>query len=217
MLSLDHPSVREVIKIAEEIVNENKILNTRTIYKRAKRKLKLPRKGLLKIIQLLIDHKILVEGSKFTRKSVLNNPFRNRVFQVINKNLGVHFSELRKNFLSKKMGTGQLTWHLEMLMNFNYIKKINFKNYAIFVPIDIDDESGLLYFLLRDRTNKKILFLFIDDDCLQKDLIYTNLDEKRETIYYHLKELEKIGILLFSDDELICISVDTKEILTQII
>ena len=125
MLTSEHPSVQDVLKIAEDLANENKFLDVHTLYQRAKRKLKIPRKGLLQIIQLLIDNKFLVDGSKFTRDSVLENQHRNRVLQIILHNLGIHFSALKRNFFAKNMGsTGQLVWHLDMLIKFNYIKKI---------------------------------------------------------------------------------------------
>ena len=57
-ISLEHPTVKKVIKIAEDIVNENKILNIDTLYYRAKRSLKIPRRGLNTIIQYLLNKKI---------------------------------------------------------------------------------------------------------------------------------------------------------------
>ncbi len=217
MLSLEHPSVQDVLEIAEEIANENKFLDTHTLYQRAKRRLKIPRKGLLQIIQLLIDNKFLVDGSKFTRDSVLDNQFRNYLFQIILYNQGIHFSALKRKFYAKKMGsTGQLVWHLDMLIKFNYIKKISFKNYSIFVPSNIDDEHGLLYFLLRDNTNKNIFYLFIDQECIEKLLIYEKLGKTRETIYYHLKELENCGLLVTKDNGLICISTTVHQMLKSV-
>ena len=47
----DHPSVQGVIKIAEKIIHENKVLDATLLYNRAKKQLKIPRKGLLTIIQ----------------------------------------------------------------------------------------------------------------------------------------------------------------------
>ena len=44
-IGLEHPSVKQVIEIAEEILNENKILNIDSLFYRAKKRLKIPRKG----------------------------------------------------------------------------------------------------------------------------------------------------------------------------
>ena len=40
-IGLEHPSVKQVLRIAEEILEENKILNIDTLYYRAKKNLKI--------------------------------------------------------------------------------------------------------------------------------------------------------------------------------
>ncbi|MFX1269573.1 MAG: hypothetical protein ACFFAK_16555, partial [Promethearchaeota archaeon] len=96
ILTLGHPSVQQVLEIAEELVRENRVLNTRIIYNRAKHRLKIPRNGLLKIIQMLIDRHILINGSHFTRESVLSNEMRNYIYEIINTEFGIHFSEIKR-------------------------------------------------------------------------------------------------------------------------
>jgi hypothetical protein len=114
-MGLEHPNVKRVIEIAEEIMSKNKVLNIETLYNVAKISLKLPRNGLLFIIQFLINKKILIEGSKFSRETVLLNPTRRGVYNCIRTNPGVHFSILRKKALSDESGSsGQLVWHLEL-------------------------------------------------------------------------------------------------------
>ena len=72
-----------------------------------------------------INKKILVEGSKFSKETVLSNHIRKGILNYIRANLGVHFSDLRKTALPEEMGSsGQLVWHLEMLLKFDYITKI---------------------------------------------------------------------------------------------
>jgi len=131
-LTLSHPSVKSVVKIAKEVINNKNVLDTELLYKLAKKRLRLPRKGLLNIIQLLINKKVLVEGSKYTRDEVLNNKYRFNIYRFLTSNLGAHFSIIRKQIItdsSDNLGSsGQLIWHLEMLIKFNYIKKIKIKN-----------------------------------------------------------------------------------------
>ncbi|GAH20078.1 unnamed protein product, partial [marine sediment metagenome] len=57
-IGLEHPSVKQVVEIAEEILDENKVLSIDTLYYRAKKRLKLSRKGLNAIIQFLTNNKI---------------------------------------------------------------------------------------------------------------------------------------------------------------
>ena len=203
-LTLNHPSVQRVIEIAKEVIDNKKVLDTELLYSLAKRQLKLPRKGLLSIIALLINKKVLVEGSKYTRDEVLNNKYRFNLYRFLTSNLGAHFSTIRKQIITdniSNMGSsGQLIWHLEMLIKFNYIKKIKIKNYTVFLPYEIDDEIGLIYFILRDEIYQKIISLLISNDKLKRSEVHKLINEKRETVYYRINNLIEFNIIKFSGD-----------------
>ena len=221
-LGLEHPSVQSVIEVAQEIISENKVLDTELLYNIAKNRLKIPRRGLLRIIQFLIDKRILVEGTKCTKDTVLSNPSRNKIYRFITLHLGVHFSIIRDVLFSdresKSQKTGQLVWHLEALIKFDYIKKVKFKNYAIFIPSEIDDEIGVMYFLLRDKLNKKIVNLLIQRELIKKSDIYKQLNEQREIIYYRLNILMNYDIvsLIEADGNEVSLDPNNKELIVQI-
>ena len=204
-LTLNHPSVQNVIEIAKEVINNKNVLDTELLYNLAKRQLKLPRKGLLSIIQLLINKKVLVEGSKYTRDEVLNNKYRFNLYRFLTSCLGAHFSTIRKQIITDSRGnlgsSGQLIWHLEMLIKFNYIKKIKIKNYTVFLPYEIDDEIGLIYFILRDEIYLKIITLLIRNENLNRSEVHKLVNEKRETIYYRINNLIEFNIIKLSGDK----------------
>jgi len=213
-IGLEHPTVKRVIEIAEEILSKNQVLNVETLYNLAKKRLKIPRNGLLVIIQYLINKKILIEGSKFSRETVLSNYVRNRIYSYIIMNPGVHFSILRKKALSEEVGSsGQLVWHLEMLLKFNYINKIKVGHYTIFLPYELDENVGRLLFILRDRINNKIIHLLIENETFVKSDIYKEIEEKRENVYYRINNLLEHGIITLNQDldKEMCINNDIKE------
>jgi len=219
-LGLDHPSVKKVIGIAEEIMSQNKVLSIETLYNRAKKRLKFPKNGLLSIIQLLLDKKILIEGSKFSKGTILKNQCRKRLYNFIMNYPGVHFSILRKRVLCDDLGnvgsSGQLIWHLEMLLRFNSIKKTKVGNYTIFIPFDMDEEVGKQCFLIRDNINKKILNLLINQNSIKKSDVYKLINEKREIVYYRLKNLMEQELILplkESDKEILINSAKRDSIL----
>lgn len=222
-IGLEHPSVKRVLEIAEEITNKNKVLNVETLYNLAKKTLKVPRSGLMSIIQFLINKKILVEGSKFTKKSVLSNQYRRNIYNYIKRFPGVHFSILRKRALNNELdniaSSGQLVWHLEMLLKFNYIKQTKIGNYTIFFPIEMDEKVGKLFFILRDEINRKILELLIKHESIKKSNIYKIVNEKREAVYYHIKSLNNYNIIssMKDSDKEICLNHKVKEDLIEIL
>ena len=219
-IGLGHPSVKNVIEIAEDIMSKNKVLDVETLYNLAKKKLKLPRNGLLFIIQFLINKKILIEGSKFSKETVLSNPIRRKIYNFIKFNPGIHFSILRKEALPNESGSsGQLVWHLEMLLKFNYIKKIKVGNYTVFIPIDMKEDTGIVIFLLRDRINKKLVRLLMENDSFIKSEIYKEIGEKREDVYYRIKNLLDHDLIILSktSDKEIYVNSDLKELIVDIL
>ena len=215
----DHPSVKEVLEIAEEIMSKNKVLNVENLYNIAKKRLKLPRNGLLSIIQFLINKKLLIEGSKFSRESVLSNHIRNGILNYINRHPGAHFSDLRKNALSEEMGSsGQLVWHLEMLLKFNYINKIKVGNYTVFLPYDMNENEGRTLFMLRDRINFKVIELLLKENTEAKSEIYKAINEKREDVYYRINNLLDLGIIIENPKSVkeLCINPNFKEKISEL-
>jgi predicted transcriptional regulator len=214
-LNLEHPSVRNVLDIAQDILDQNKTLNINTLYNIAKKELKIPRKGLLKIIQFLINKNILIDGSKYTKKSILTNFYRRSIYNFIENNLGAHFSLLRKEIISDnedEMGSsGQLIWHLEMLLKFDYIKKIKVGNYSIFITIDLDEETGKISFLLKDEINRKIISLLVKNKKMKQSNIHKKIEEKRSKVYYHINNLVKSELILSEELNSIYIYLNPKK------
>ena len=219
-IDLEHPTVKRVIEIAEEILSENKVLNVETLYNLAKKSLKIPKNGLLFIIQYLLNKKILIEGSKFSRETVLSNGVRNRIYRYIIMNPGVHFSILRKKALSEEAGSsGQLVWHLGMLLKFNYIKKIKVGHYSVLLPYELDEDDGRILFILKDRINSKIIHLLIENETFIKSEIYKRIEEKREDVYYRIKNLLNHDLITYWEpsEKVLSINMNIKDIIEEIL
>ena len=219
-IGIDHPSVKRVLEIAEEIMGKNKVLNIENLYNLAKKQLKITRNGLLSIIQFLINKKLLIEGSKFSKETVLSNQIRRGIYYFIRTNPAIHFSVLRRKAFSETMGSsGQLVWHLEMLLKFNYIKKIKVGNYTVFLPFDLSEDTGRILFLLRDRINNKLMKLLTEENNVLKSEIYKEIDEKREDVYYRINNLINHDIITFSEtsDKILCINSNVKENVDEIL
>ncbi len=203
-LSLENPNVQRVIELAKEIMSQNKILTVERLLNVSKKVLNIPQPGLFSIIQFLIKNHVLIDGSKFSRESVLDNYLRKNILEYIRLNGCVHFSLLRKEVLSARGGnlgsSGQLIWHLEMLMKFNYIKKIKVGNYTIFLPIEMDTELGIINFLLQDKINRKIVGLLIEKKSVKNYEVFKKIDEDRGKVNYRIKNLINYEIICYNKD-----------------
>ena len=221
-LGLDHPSVKNVIQIALELTKEHRLINTELLYNRAKRELKIPRQGLNTIIQMLLNRKILINGSRFTKETVLKNKIRYYIYWLVKTNIGVHFSFLKKKVAQQKkseMGVGHLIWHLEKLIKFNLIKKVKVKNCTIFLPVEISDEEGILYFIMRDNLNRRIIKFLLKHESVNKADIYKYLNIKREKMYYRIKNLIKLEIISYiaEDEKNLSINLCRKDLIMDVV
>ena len=219
---LEHPSVQGVLEIAKELIEQNKTLNTELLYNTAKKKLGIPRRGLLTIIQTLLNRKILVEGSKYTKTTVLDNRFRRMLYEFIKSNLGTHFSHIKTHLdfskERKDVSPGRLIWHLEMLLKFNLIKKVKIKNYTLFLPTEVSEDEGIVHFILRDEINFKIITKLLKKDFVKVADIYKVIEEKRELVYYRVKNLIEFEILIFEEanNKYVAINPKIKNVINNI-
>ena len=215
-LALENPQVQEVIYLANELIEKNKVLKIKTLYNQAIKSLDLRGNAILEILHFLTNKKVLIDGSKHTRETILLNLYRKRIYKVINEQRGATFSDLRSIIFTKNSGSaGQLLWHLKMLINFNYIKKIKIGNYSVFLPIDMDENLGKLFFYMKDDLNRKIIDLLLHNDKIVKTSVYKRIKFKRENVNYRLKILIENNILRYHDDfkKEICITPQMKKYL----
>ncbi len=206
-LGIEHPTVKGVIRIANEVLKEGRVLNIEYLYRRAKRELKIPREGLLTIIQYLVNKKIIINGSKFTKDTILDNDIRSIVYNFIQQNIGLHFSAIKRNIVKflkgDQIGVGQLIWHLEMLLKFNLIKSFELGNHTIFIPVEIDETIAKIYYLARNSVRNKILRHLIEIERTTRPLIAEVIQENRENVYYHIKILIEHDCIINLNKELL--------------
>lgn len=215
-----HEAIEKVLDIAEDLKKNNKIIQIDLLYKIARRKLKIEAKNLFFIINYLINNKIIVEGTKFLKRDILKNQHRFEIYQFIKTYPGVHFSVIKKKILPEG-GAGQFIFHLDVLLKFDFIKKVDVKNYSLFLPYDMDEQLGIFYFLLRDKINRKILKYLKDIDPAQQSDIYNNVAEKKGSVIYHINTLEEFKLVYVKEidtvrGKLVAINPEKKELLLKI-
>ncbi|MFX1569530.1 MAG: hypothetical protein ACFFCV_14310 [Promethearchaeota archaeon] len=215
-LTLENPYVQKIIEIAKEFIEKNKVLKVKKLYNIAIKSLDISSGDILDIIQFLNNNKILIDGSKHTRDTILFNLYRKKIYDVVQRFNGATFSFLRETVFTNNSGSaGQLIWHLKMLLKFKYIKKLKVGNYSLFLPIDLEDDFGRLCFFMKDDLNRDIIRLFTDNDKIKKPNVYKKINFKRENVNYRLKILMEHQILIYKDESTkeICISKKMKEFL----
>ncbi|MBY9007332.1 MAG: hypothetical protein KGD63_11300 [Candidatus Lokiarchaeota archaeon] len=201
-LSLEEKDVQRVIIVAQEIIKKHKILKMKNLYNKSIKITDIPRKQLLRIIQFLADQKVIVDGSNYTRRTIMENEYRRKIYNVILENNGANFSLIKKEvFINKPSTGGQLIWHLGMLIKFGIIKKIKIGKSSLFLPIEMDIDLGKLYFFMKDNLNKKIIELFTYQEMIKKSDLYKLITESRSKVNYRIKNLIENNIIRFKNKE----------------
>ncbi len=216
-LNLNNPDVQSVLKLAEEMAESNKNIGVEELILLSRKRLKIPRQMLLSILQYLTGNHVLVEGTKFTRDTVILNEYRKQILDFILKNQGAHFSSIKKEIFQEgqtKLGSsGQLIWHLGLLLRFKYIKRVKIKNNTLFLPVDMNEDEGMISYLAKDPIIKDILLILANRDFVAKNEIYKMLTQKREDLYYRINKLLEYEVIITNkaDDQEIGIMPNLKE------
>ena len=83
IITLEDQYVQKIISIAQDIAKQNKPLSIKILYDKSNKILEIKRLKILNIIQYLVQNKILIEGSKHTRETVLSNSYRKKIYNTI--------------------------------------------------------------------------------------------------------------------------------------
>ncbi|MBA7613825.1 hypothetical protein ES703_21082 [subsurface metagenome] len=82
-MGLDPSMVQKVLKIAHKLIRKHKTLNTQVLYNVSKKQLQLPRRGLMKILKFMLNEKIIINGSQYTKETVLKSSIRRKIYESI--------------------------------------------------------------------------------------------------------------------------------------
>ena len=195
--------LHKIIEIAEENLSTNQPLDITKIINQVKYRLDITRKESINHVKYLLRKNILVEGSKYTRKTVLKNEYRNFIYSLFKPSRVLTFSDIKRKlsdqFPPYNGSSGQLVWHLEMLLKFSLIDKIKVKNSTIFKPIGMNEENATLLFLARDDVTRKIMQELAGNGGLSKDDIIRVIAGNRNHVSYRLEKLKEFGIITRKD------------------
>ncbi|MHA1291180.1 MAG: hypothetical protein ACTSQJ_00765 [Promethearchaeota archaeon] len=223
MSKLDQES-QKILETARLIAGDNNTFRIQSLYEKIKNESNISSKSFLSSVENLIEQKIIVESSKLSKFDVLLNQKRADIFKNIRNYPGTHFSIILKKISSKykDISLSEFIWHLEILLKFQYIKRVEVKNYTIFVPSDIDDIQGKFYFILREQTNQKIVDFLIKDEPVLLEQFSLRLLLPKEDINAHLKVLNEFNIIKvkkseFSEDMEIILNPYYKDLFIEII
>ncbi len=127
------------------------------------------------------------------RQDLLDLPARRRIYEFIRANPGVHFREVQRHL---GLAVGQLDFHMntlvkgEVLVRESISGEVNFYVRDKFSP----DEKKALSILRREIPRGIVLFL-LENPGANPGTVLEHFTFRSATLSYHLRRLEKAGIL----------------------
>ena len=148
------------------------------------------------IVELFIQKKIIIEGSRLTRDDILKNKTRKEINEFINKNSAVYFHQIMKYL---DLPTHSVIWHLNLLFLFGFIKKTKIEkhyNHYIYYKTEINSlQAKKIYFTKNNKCKDIIEYLRNKNGGCSKTELSKQLGMHPNTIRKYIGALEAIKVV----------------------
>ncbi|QYZ78191.1 winged helix-turn-helix transcriptional regulator [Methanofollis formosanus] len=145
-------------------------------------------------LHFLFNHMVFLNFRQISRKNVLNNDSRKRLYEAINQNPGVHFKALIQH---TGINRGTASYHLNYLTKIGMIfvikkgkKSRYFKNSNKF-----KSREWNLRLYLQEDTTRKILLLLLEEYKPSQCEISGFLGLSTPSVFWQMKQLINVGIV----------------------
>ncbi|MFX0189106.1 MAG: hypothetical protein ACFE8A_15380 [Candidatus Hodarchaeota archaeon] len=188
-----------VVEAIQDYLKENRVFDMEKIiphliYKFNKsKKIKINNEGIQKILLSLVKKSIIVEGTTFTKKDVLMNRKRKKIYDYIKENPGKYVNKIAKEL---KISNIVVFYHLDILVKFNFIKKTIIDNHVVYFDSNIDlRDINKLYFTSKEKSKRIINYLKINNCGIPRTKLAIDLKIHYSTLRKYIKPLEEFNII----------------------
>jgi predicted transcriptional regulator len=188
-----------VFSAVQDYLNRNKILDKSNVLFHIKSyftkiSVNINEQGIIKHLESLVRKKRIIEGSKLTKDSVLDNKIRNKIYRFIIKKPGIYFNKIVKGL---KLSNHVVYWHISILLKFALIKKTKVESHEIFFISKLEStEAKKLYFTTVKEKSKEIFkYLKMDELGITPLRLASVLQMHPKTIKKYLDYFEELDMV----------------------
>ncbi len=185
----------KIFDLIEEFLNKNRVFEKEKVlfYIKSRADNNLNINGINLIIDSLLTKNLIIEGSKLTRRTMLLNINRAKIFEIVKQYPGIY-----KNKIAKMMNLSQyvVKWHLSKLIAFNFIRERDIKGQICYFDSIIGEENDKLFNIINKEKCKRIIeFLIEHKNGCTKNQISKKLNMHYNTIVKYIKIIDSYNLL----------------------
>nr|MDO8109670.1 winged helix-turn-helix transcriptional regulator [Candidatus Sigynarchaeota archaeon] len=185
---------QKIIDIANEIMDQHYLFDSEVLDVKCIRMIKDASPPEIRAaIAELLHKRILVDGKSLTRLNVLENDFRNKIFDLVTRKPGLNVSKI-----AKEIGIAITTakWHLKMLEQFQCIRSEAIDDNVYYFNLFLDKAHDRMHVMLNKKNAVTIVKQVITTPNITVNQLQTSLGIPRTTLLRKLKELTASKILV---------------------
>ncbi len=185
----------KILNLIEEFLNKNRIFEKEKalFYIKSRVDNNLNIDGINLIIHRLLIKSLILEGSKFTRRTVLLNMNREKILEIVKQYPGIY-----KHKIAKMMNLSQyvINWHLSKLLAFEFIRERDINGQSCYFDYLLGKERDNLYITINKEKCRRIIeFLTENKNGCTKNQISKELNMHYNTIIRYIKEIDSYNLL----------------------
>ncbi len=172
----------EINELASYIVSINSI-----------KSINLNSKGIKKIIETLLNKNLIVEGSRLIKDDLMENERRKSIYKYICNNPAVYHHQIIKDL---DIPNHIAVWHLNVLLDFNLIKKIRIDNHDTFYESKRSPyDARMSYYTRHEKCKEIIHYLKGKIEGCSKTQLSNELGMHPNTVKKFIDELDNLQIV----------------------
>ena len=151
-----------------------------------------PRIQIERAIDNLIATKTIIPGKYLHIENLLENDTRKLIYNTI-ATVPAILAQNMKDTLN--LGTKILFWHLKHLLDFGFIKQVNWGTDHLFTTQATSNIDTILYHILAKHTFLQLILRTLIDAQIPLSTLIQIAPVKRPTLLYHLQKLIDAGLI----------------------
>ncbi len=144
---------RLILIIATDLGGKKKAIRAENLFEEAVSQLSYSKEEIYIALNQLFEKKYLIEGLNLTKKNILNNKNRRRIYYYILEHPGTHVREIREEL---NLGAYETFRNLEYLEMFDFLRSKKFMNKKVYFLSDTNEEFDMEILLFKNLRTKLI-------------------------------------------------------------